>query len=242
MPPPSARNRKPCARVERRQNRGMTQDAGDPEHRERAEPDQHDRPEDRPDSGGPAALRGEEQHQDRDRERNHEGPELRLHDGQPLERTQHRDRGRQHAVGVEQRRSEQSERDQQQARPAADLAVHQRHEREDPAFALVVGAQHVEMVLERDHDDERPEDERQRSQHVGAARLDAVRTEEALADGVERTRSDVAVDDSERRQRQRRDASRIRFLSVVVHRLFVLRGRLSHCSASRIHSRAPRRT
>src|SRR5207302_7293178 len=75
-------------------------------------------------------------------------------------------------------------------------------EGEDATLAAVVGAQHVDLVLERDDDDERPEDERQHAEDVGGADRHAARGVEALVDGVERAGADVAVDDAEGAERQ----------------------------------------
>ena len=49
--------------------------------------------------------------------------EARRGDLQPLDRRQHGDRGRDHAVAVEQRRAEDAERDQRRLAPTAALAV-----------------------------------------------------------------------------------------------------------------------
>ena len=61
----------------------------------------------------------------------------------------------------------------------------------------VVGAQDVDVVLEGDHDDERPEDQGQHPENVGRRDGHGVRPEEALANGVERAGADVAVDHAE---------------------------------------------
>ena len=90
-------------------------------------------------------------------------------DAEAFDRAQHRDRRRDHAVAVEQRRAEQSDRDERAVRRFAALRSDERDQRQDAALALVVGAHDEEQVLDRDRDDERPEDQRQDAEHVVGA-------------------------------------------------------------------------
>ena len=82
----------------------------------------------------------------------------------------------------------------------------QRGQREDAAFALVVGAHHDRHVLDRDDEHQRVDDQREHAEHVLVRRRHGVRAEEALAQGVQRAGADVAVDDAERGQREREQA------------------------------------
>jgi len=84
------------------------------------------------------------------------------------------------------------------------------HQRQDPALAPVVGAHHKHEVLDGDHQDQRPDDQRQDAQHVGRGHRNAVLAVEALADGVERARADVAVHDPERREGEREQVAAAR--------------------------------
>ena len=104
--------------------------------------------------------------------------------------------------------AEQAEADEEQ-RPAAHRARGERHEGEDSAFAVVVGTQDVDVVLERHHDDERPDDEGEDAEHIAAGDRHCVRTEEAFTDGIQRAGPDVAIDDAERGEaKKRKPASR----------------------------------
>ena len=89
-------------------------------------------------------------------------------DAEALDRAEHGDRRRDHAVAVEHRRAEDAEPDQPPAQPRAvlDAARHERRQREDAALAAVVGAHDQRDVLERDDDHQRPEDHRQDAEHV----------------------------------------------------------------------------
>jgi hypothetical protein len=92
------------------------------------------------------------------------------------------------------------------------LREHTGGEREDAAFAVVVRAQDERDVLDRHDDDERPQHERQHTEHVGGVdRHRMVLVAEHLLDRVQRTRADVAVDDAERRERERSASRRVGF-------------------------------
>ena len=125
--------------------------------------------------------------------------------------------GRDHAVAVQQGRAEDAERNQhrpaigqpRRAAAAAHAAGHQRRQGQHTALALVVGAHHQRDVLDRDDEEERVDDERQHAEHVVVGGRHGVRAEETLAQRVQRAGADVAVDDAERRQRQREQAARL---------------------------------
>jgi hypothetical protein len=74
---------------------------------------------------------------------------------------------------------------------------------EDAALATVVRPHHDEQVLDGDDDDQRPEDERQDTQHVGLRRRQVVLAGQRLPEGVQRAGPDVAEHDAERADRQR---------------------------------------
>ncbi len=122
---------------------------------------------------------------------------------------EHRDRRRDHAVAVEHRRAEDAEADQPPAhlRAVLEAARHERRQREDAALAAVVGAHDQRDVLQRDDDDERPEDHRQHAEHVVGRERQAIRAGERRAQRVERARADVAVHDADRADDQRHHAA-----------------------------------
>ena len=68
----------------------------------------------------------------------------------------------------------------------------QRHQRQTAALALVVGTHQEDDVFDRHHEDQRPEHQRDRSQHrqFGLAARTAVT--ESFTHGVERAGADVA--------------------------------------------------
>ena len=96
---------------------------------------------------------------------------------------------------------------QQQHLAQLRLVLHrlrgQREHGDQPALAVVVGAQHQHHVLERDDDRQRPEEDGQHAvdvlrgeRHVAAA--------EHLLDGVQDAGADVAIDDADGAEGQRR--------------------------------------
>lgn len=78
----------------------------------------------------------------------------------------------------------------------------QRDEGEDSTLAAVVRAHHEHDVLDGDDADERPQNQGEYAVDVRFRRGQAVFGLEALAEGVKRARSDVAVDDAERQESQ----------------------------------------
>src|SRR6185312_13456569 len=112
-------------------------------------------------------------------------------------------------VAVEERGAEDDGGAERAGAPAAVVAQarrHQRQEREDAAFAVVVGAHDEADVLDADDERERPEDEREEAEDVGGARRHAVLGADALLERVEGAGADVAEDDAESAERQRRRA------------------------------------
>ena len=88
-----------------------------------------------------------------------------------------------------------------------------RGQRQDATFPVIVGTHDQEDVFERYHDDQRPDDQRNHAHDGGLDGHVAAGGERRFAHGVNRTGADVAIDDAQRRQRQRRLA----FQAVVLH-------------------------
>ena len=134
-------------RVEREQHGRLPEDAADAQDRERREPEDHDRAEDRADAGGAAALEDEEQHEDDDRDRDDVRLEERRGHFEPFDRAQHGDGRRDHAVAVEQRRAEDADARSASPAPAARASwsmPDEPHQRQDAALAAVVEADDVD--------------------------------------------------------------------------------------------------
>ncbi len=198
----------PVPRRHRREHLRVAHDPGEAEGGDHHEPQHHGRPEHRPDPRRASLLDQEQRDENTERDRHHERTEDRGRHLQPLDRAEDRDHRRDHAVGEQQRGSEQPEENEPAPAAPATVAIRRRRDqgdqRHDPALAPVVGAHHEHQVLE-DHDQgERPEDQRQHTEDVGGRRLGAVPGHEALTDRVQRRRPDVAVDHAEGGQREGR--------------------------------------
>jgi hypothetical protein len=113
-----------------------------------------------------------------------------------LERAQDRDCRCDDAVTINQSRSEHAHDDERAAAVERGRAG-ERHQRQDPAFAMIISAHHEEAVLDGDRDDERPQDQREDAD----GGLGGKPSTDGLGDrlqGVERARAEVAIDDAER--------------------------------------------
>ena len=189
---------KRVGRIQRGENFRRLQDLPQAEQSDRREPEDHDRPEQAPDAFGAAALDREQRDDDRECGGHDEALHRGVDDREAFDRTQHGDRGRDERVAIEESGAEDREQDQCLGGLAGgiEFLLDQRDQGEHAAFAIVVHAQDQDDVLQRDDDEEAPEDQREDAEH----RVDVGRTaggDRRLAKRVERARSDVAVHDTD---------------------------------------------
>ena len=104
-------------RVQRRQDARRLLNVERADDSQYHEPEHHDGPEDRTDARGPAFLHDEEPDEDRERDRHDVRLELRGRNLQALDRTEHRNGRRDHAVPVEKRSAEHTDDQQPMAKP-----------------------------------------------------------------------------------------------------------------------------
>jgi hypothetical protein len=189
-------------RTDRAQDFGVAHDKRHAGGADRDEPHEHDPAEHHADLVRAEALDPEQRDQDHRRDRHDQIAEPRALLGETFDRAEHGDRRRDHAVAVEQAGAEQREQDRHGESRAFLLAmIDERGERQDAAFALVVGAHDEDEVLDDDDQRERPEEQRRHAQHVRRnvrADGDVLGVGQALAHRVERRRADVAVHHAER--------------------------------------------
>ena len=100
-----------------------------------------------------------------DGDRQDVGVELRCDDLETLERGEDRDRRRDRRVAVEERGAGDAE-DDEERRPPPGGALREGEERERAPLAAVVGAQDQDDVLERDDQDQRPDQQRDDADHL----------------------------------------------------------------------------
>ena len=186
-------------RIDGRKHRWVLHDAIDAERRDRGEPEEHDRAERAADRGRPERLRREQREQDHGRRRQHVGLQGRRDLLHAFQRREHRNRRRDRAVAINERRAEEAYRYDE--RPLMLLDAEQRHQRDDAAFAVVVDAHGDIDVLDRRDQEQRPQDQRQgaeRRRRIGG--LTGV-VKHGLQ-RIERARADVAEHHAERREPQ----------------------------------------
>ena len=191
-------------RIGRRQHARRRHDRADAECGDRHEPHQHDRPERRAYSGRPEPLHHEQREENDQRDRHHDVREGRVPDLESFHGAEHRNGRCDHAVSVQQRGAEQSEGDERESPTLvvgpALLLKQQRQQGEDSSLAPVVRTQNEHDVLDTDHQHQRPENQGKYAENVLWRWRDAVFLLEALTQGVQRARADVAIDDAECRE------------------------------------------
>ena len=190
--------------VERPQDLGRLPDLPGSERGDDDEVDDHHRREQRADLRRPALLQHEQCDQQRKRDRDHEPFKPSVDHRQALDRRQHGDRRRDHAVAVEQRGREHA---QQHRDPAItrfrQAAADQRDKGERAALPLVIRPHQDRDVLDRDDQRHRPEDQAYHAQHVRSVQLYGRATDKGFAESVERARPDIAEHDADRADRER---------------------------------------
>ena len=190
-------------RVERRKHARVLRDMGNAAESKGDEPDKGDRTEE---SGNPrraVRLHREETEQDQHGQRHDIVLKRRRGDLQTFDRRQHRDRRRDQRVAVEECGADDAEQDDGEAL-AADRAIGERHQRKRTAFAVIVGAEQDQHVFDGDDQDQRPDDQRQDAEDHRLERSLAAsrRRMHGFAQGIERARADVAIDDADAAERQ----------------------------------------
>ena len=134
-------------RIEAGENHRVPGNSPDSQHADGQKPKRHDRAEGAPDPRSSHGLYREQQQQDDHRGRQYVSTQRRYRDVQSLERRQHRNRRRDGAITVDERGTEQPDRDDE--RPLVLLDRQQRHEGENAALAVVVDAHGDADVLDR---------------------------------------------------------------------------------------------
>jgi hypothetical protein len=146
-------------------NAGIITDVHHAERGQHQEPDDHQRAEDETDLACAARLRGKEDNQNGDSHGHHIGLiKSRDRKFQAFHGGQNRHSRRQNRIAIEESRARNTEQ-KHGLRALADRVLGKRHEREHTAFALVVGAHDEDCVLDRHHEDQCPEHQRDHTEH-----------------------------------------------------------------------------
>src|SRR5260221_5827529 len=190
--------RDPVIGIERPKNAGLLDDLDGAQQADDDEPYHHDRTEEAAYQRRAASLHQEERKQKDDGDRQDVGLEDRRRDLETFDRAEHRDGRGDHPVTVEQRRTDKActEDPAMTTSGAACRAQRQCGKREDAAFAAIVRAHDDDDIFDGDDDKERPGNQREHA--VDDRRRHRADVVEALLDGIERRRPDIAIDDAKR--------------------------------------------
>jgi hypothetical protein len=101
-------------------------------------------------------LHREQADQHRHGQRHDKGLELGCGDSEPLDRTEHRDRRRNHAVTVEQGSPGEPDHDQPVAPALINGGRRETEEGDDAALPIIVGPHHEAHIFYAHHDEQRP--------------------------------------------------------------------------------------
>ena len=167
------------------------------------------------------ALHAKQADQNHNRDRQYEGSQHRRGHVQAFDGAQHRNGRCYRPVAVEQTGAEQT----QEHQPVTHLTrfaapgIEQCHQGDDAALPLIIGAQYKGQILDRYHQHQRPQNQRQHSQQIGPVEHRRAGTAEAFAQGVERTGTDVAEHHTQCRHQGLaiHRMPRVRYGSVVCH-------------------------
>jgi hypothetical protein len=129
--------------------------------------------------------------------------ERRRHHLESFNGRQHGQRRCDDRVAIEQGAADDAEQNHGAGTTCPHRPMSQRHQRQGAAFPIVVGAQQNHDVLDRNNEDQRPNDERKDAKHDGFVRRIAGTDcgHHGLAERIEGARADVAVDDADRAER-----------------------------------------
>ena len=141
-------------RIECGKHSRMLSDTVNAHHRHRREPQQHDRTKEVTNFGGALRLYREQHEQDHHRD----GNDIRLYRRrrhiQAFQRRQHRNRGCDRAVAIDQCCTEQPDRDN--GRAPLFLDAQKRHQSQNAALAIIVDAHSEQHIFDRRDDEQRP--------------------------------------------------------------------------------------
>ena len=212
MRPLWRRNVDAVARIERGEHAGLFDDADHADDRETANHTRMIGPNKAADLGRSAALHGKEPDENGDRKRHHRLLERGRDDLQALDGRYDGERRCDGGIAVEEGRAGDAEK-QDDALAALRHRLRERHQGKGAAFAVEVGPQENEDVLERDEQEQRPHDQREDAQHgVGCDDGFAGGGDHGFAKGVDRAGADVAVDDADGAERQRPELAGLRIV------------------------------
>ena len=167
----------------------------------------------------------------------------RRHQLQAFHGRKHRDRRGDDAVAVKQRGADHPKQNKHWKLDASGYLIgrDKGEQRQDSAFAIIVGAQHEDHVFQRYHDHQCPKNERDDPENLGRGRSWMADAGQRDLESVERTCADVAEYDAKRGQRQKpRTARMMKEYRLVVDRSNLIEVETSHRAIDQAAGRGTR--
>ncbi len=191
--------------AERQEDAGILDQVVDAERGDADQPDQADRPEQVRHPGRAPGLAHEQADEDDQAGDQHHRQGHVLADvrdaAQAFHRGEHRDRGRDQGVAVEQGRAADPQEEDPACPPAHGL-LGQGHQGQDAALALVVRPHDHSDVFDGHHQEQGPERQGHHAQDGVRMHAAPARLHERVVEGIEGARPDVAEDDPDGAQGQ----------------------------------------
>ena len=159
---------------------------------QRGKPKQHHRPEKSADALSAFALDNKQHQQHRQCNRQHPMLECRVDHCQALGCREHRNGRRDHGIAEKHRRAGEAHHQHHPSGLALKILQGQLHQHHHAAFAFIVGMQDKHHIFERHHQNQRPNNQRHKTQYAGFADLH-MRSQKGFFQRVERARADVAI-------------------------------------------------
>ena len=184
-------------RVDRRQHLRIANDCSHTKCRNRSKPEHHDGAKDMPDLARAKPLGQKQDRQNRQCNVVLEARDTRHHHREPFDRRQHRNARRQNPISRKQRDREHADRNHNDAMPLLHVPQCKYAQRKRAALPLIVGPHDHQDVLDRDHQHQRPDEQREETEHLVPICTEAKDIVEGSLKRVQRTRADIAVDDAD---------------------------------------------
>src|SRR5258706_3552870 len=161
------------------------------------EPDAHDRAKDLTYPRCTATLHNKKAGEDAGGNRDDVRLEYRRCDFKPFHSAQGGDRGRDDAIAIKKRGSQQAAQNCEFSPPfASERCRRERGQRHDAALAIVCSTHYDKHIFYRYHDNQRPKDERYAAEYDRSKGVHAVGRANRLLESVEWTCSDIAKNDA----------------------------------------------
>ncbi len=183
-------------RADCQQDFRIVHDVVEPEKADGQEPQRGNGSEHQSYAAGAKPLYRKHDRQDGQCQRHHIGLERRRDDIHTFDRRQYRDCRRNDGVAKKKRRADDADAEDHR-RAGRETVARQRHQRQHPALAAIVGTEHEHDVFDGDGDRQRPDDQREYAEDVATVGDVATgRCVQRLAKCIDRAGAYIAINDT----------------------------------------------